>query len=42
MGYNPKEIVIPMNLKDYNSLAKKPTNSRLDNSKIFRFFVIKL
>ena len=42
MGYNSEDIIIPINSKDYNSLAKRPSNSRLNNSKIFRVFGIKL
>ena len=42
MGYNSRDIILPINSKDYNSLAQRPSNSRLDNSKIFRVFGIKL
>ena len=42
MGYNSQDMIIPINSKDYNSTAKRPSNSRLNNSKIFQVFGIKL
>ena len=42
MGYNSKLKIIPINSKDYSAVAERPLNSRLDNSKIFNIFGIKL
>ena len=42
MGYNSESKIIPINTKDYNSAADRPLNSRLDNSKIFDMFGIRL
>ena len=42
MGYNSKLKIIPINSKDYSAAAERPLNSRLDNSKIFNIFGIKL
>ena len=42
MGYNPSKKIIPVNSIDYNSVAKRPLNSRLDNSKIRKTFGIEL
>ena len=35
MGYDSTEKIIPVNVKNYNALAQRPQNSRLDNNKIF-------
>ena len=42
MGYNSASKIIPINSKDYSAVAERPLNSRLDNSKIFDIFVIRL
>ena len=42
MGYNSESKIIPINSKDYNSVADRPLNSKLDNSKIFDMFGIRL
>ena len=42
MGYNSELKIIPINSKDYSAAAERPLNSRLDNSKIFNIFGIKL
>ena len=42
MGYNSELKIIPINSKDYGSVAERPLNSRLDNSKIFDIFGIRL
>ena len=42
MGYNAESKIIPINSKDYNSVADRPLNSKLDNSKIFDMFGIRL
>ena len=42
MGYNPSKKIIPINSIDYESVANRPLNSRLDNSKILKTFGIEL
>ena len=42
MGYNPSKKIIPVNSIDYVSVANRPLNSRLDNSKIRKTFGIEL
>lgn len=42
MGYNPSKKIIPVNSIDYGSVAHRPLNSRLDNSKILKTFGIEL
>ena len=42
MGYNPSEKIIPVNSINYETVANRPLNSRLDNSKILKVFGIKL
>lgn len=42
MGYNSTSKITPVNSREYNSIAHRPLNSRLDNSKIFRAFGIRL
>ena len=42
MGYNSKSKIIPINSKDFSAVADRPLNSRLDNSKVFNIFGIKL
>ena len=41
MGYDSTEKIIPVNGKNYNALAQRPQNSRLDNNKIYKIFGIR-
>ena len=40
--YDQKVKIISVNSNNYNSIANRPNNSRLDNNKIFKIFGIKL
>ena len=42
MGYNSLKKIITVNSIDYESVANRPLNSRLDNSKICKTFGIEL
>ena len=42
MGYNPSKKIIPVNSIGYQSVANRPLNFRLDNSKIRKTFGIEL
>ena len=42
IDYKPKAKIISVKSNNYNSLAKRPSNSRLDNNKIYKIFGIKL
>ena len=42
MGYNQSKKIIPVNSIDYESVANRPFNSRLDNSTICKTFGIQL
>ncbi len=42
LGYNPILKIIPVRSVDYDSVANRPVNSRLDNSKVLKTFGFKL
>jgi len=42
LGYDPSTKIIPINTKDFDSIAKRPFNSKLDNSKLKKIFNIEM
>ena len=42
LGYDPSAKIIPINTKYFNSIAKRPFNSKLDNSKLKKIFNIEM
>jgi dTDP-4-dehydrorhamnose reductase len=42
LGYNPSIRIKPVNTKDFGSIAQRPFNSKLDNSKLKKIFKIEM
>ena len=42
LGYNPSIRIKPVNTKDFGSIAQRPFNSKLDNSKLKKIFNIEM